>query len=326
VTGADLKRRIELIMQSESVTGLSVPRRLALAALAISATVGPVVVGALIGTRVNAQVTAPAADAPVFEAASVKPSAPGGRIGGRGTPGRFTATGLSLRRLIRQAYDIHESQIVGGPEWVETQGFDVNATAGDQPPGMMRVMMQTLLRDRFKLVFHNERREMPIYALVMARADGRLGDGLRPVPENECPAPGAVPAGPPPPLPSPSDPDPKPPCGSVTFGPGRLVAHGAPLEMLVRSIANLPAITAFNRIVKDETGLKGTYDFDLKWAAEIGRFGGPPPGGAPPPSANPADEPALVTALREQLGLKLEPRRAVVDVMVIDSAEKPADN
>jgi len=301
---------------------MAVFKRIALAAGAVAATVGPIVL--------SAQIVAPTPETPIFEAASIRPAADTGRTGGRGTPGRFAGFNLSLRRLIRQAYDIHDSQIVGGPDWADSQGFDINATTGEKPPDQMRFMMQTLLRDRFKLAFHTEKRELPIYALVVARSDGKLGSGLRRIPDGECPAPGArrgapPTGGPPAAPPSPFDPNAQASCGSIVFGPGRLLAHGVPIDMLARSIGGLPAITAFNRIVVNETKLEGHYDFDFKWTNEFAARGGPPPAG-PPPTPAPGDEPTLVTALQEQLGLKLDARRAMVDVLVIDSAEKPSEN
>jgi uncharacterized protein (TIGR03435 family) len=298
-------------------------KQILLAAGAVATTVVPV--------ALSAQIIAPASDAPTFEVASIRPAAETGRRGGGGPPGRFNAVNLPARVLIRQAYDLHDAQIIGGPDWLESQGFDINATMGDKPPDQRRMMLQTLLRDRFKLTFHTEKRELPIYALVVARSDGRLGSGLRKVPDGECPPPGArrgvPPAGGPPagPPPSPFDPNAQAPCGSIVFGPGRLLAHGVPIDMLARSIGGLPAITAFNRIVVDETKLEGQYDFDFKWTNEFAGRGGPP-GAGPPPTVAPGDEPTLVTALQEQLGLKLDARKASVDVLVIDSVEKPAEN
>src|SRR6185503_11686043 len=111
-----------------------------------------------------------------------------------------------------------------------------------------RAMMQTLLRDRFKLTFHAEKREMPIYALIVPRADKRLGEGLRKTAEGACLPRGAgLPAapstpGPPPAPPSPFDPNAEAPCGSIIFGPGRLLAHGVPIDMLANSLGSLPAI------------------------------------------------------------------------------------
>jgi len=303
-------------------------KRIALATF--SATMGPVVIIVVMGLRLEAQITPPASDAPTFEAASVRPAADTGRRGGRGTPGRFQGINLPARQLIRQAYDIHDAQIVGGPDWLASDGFDINATTGDKPPDQMRFMMQSLLRDRFKLTFHTEKRELPIYALVVARSDGKIGSGLKRIPDGECPPPGArrgaPPAGGPPAAsPPPIDPNsPQPPCGGMIFGPGRLVAHGVPIDQLARSIGALPAITSFNRIVVNDTKLEGQYDFDFKFANEFAGRGGPPVGATPAPA--PGDEPTMVTALQEQLGLKLDARRATVDVLVVDSVEKPAEN
>ena len=296
-------------------------KRIALAAGAVAATVGPIVL--------SAQITPPPADAPTFEVVSVKPAIDTGRRGGGGGPGRLTMVNMPVRTLIRQAYDIHESQIIGGPDWLGSQGFDINATTGDAPPDQRRLMMRALLRDRFKLTFHTEKRELPTYALVVARSDGRLGPGLKKIPDGECPLPGArrgaPPPGGPPPASSPFDPNAQAACGSIVFGPGRLLAHGVAIDMLAQSIGGLPAITAFNRIVVNETQLEGQYDFDFKWTNEFAARGGPPPAG-PPPAPAPGDEPALVTALQEQLGLKLDARRATVDVLIVDSIEKPSEN
>jgi uncharacterized protein (TIGR03435 family) len=175
---------------------------------------------------------------------------------------------------------------------------------------------------------------MSIYALVVLRSDGRLGPGLMRIPDDECPPPGSPRRGGPPPAatgppPSPFDPNAVAPCGSIIFGPGRLLAHGVPIDMLTRSLANLPAITSFNRPVTNLTKLEGVYDFDFRWTNEFGR-GGPPPAGTPPAgpagAPNPGDEPALFTALQEQLGLKLNSQRATLDVLVIDSIERPSEN
>jgi uncharacterized protein (TIGR03435 family) len=291
-----------------------------IARAALSATLGPVIIIALMGLRLEAQIAPPTPDTPTFEAASIRPAADTGRRGGRGTPGRFQGFNLPARQLIRQAYDIHDSQIVGGPDWLASEGFDINATTGDKPPAQMRFMMQSLLRDRFKLTFHAEKRELPIYALVLARSDGRPGPGLKKLADGECPPPGARRGTPPPP-----DPNAPAPCGSITFGPGRLLAHGVEIDQFARAIGGLPALTAFNRIVVNETKLEGHYDFDFKFTNEFGPRGGPPPAGAPATPA-PGDEPTLVTALQEQLGLKLDARRATVDVLVVDSVEKPSEN
>ena len=303
----------------------TIGRHAATAALII----GPIAAAVITGARLSAQIVAPAADAPTFEVASVKPNNQGGgRIGRGGTPGRMDLMNMTARLLIRQAYNIHDSQIIGGPDWTGSQGFDVNATlAGDAPPERRRLMMQTLLRDRFKLAFHVEKRDMPAYALITARTDRKLGSKLSRTPEGACPAagqPGPGRSGPPPAF----DVNGPAPCGALMFGPGRLVAHGATIDALANALGSLPAVTAFNRIVQNQTGLEGTYDFEFTFANDFaGRGpGGPPPGAGPAPTSNPGDEPALYTALQEQLGLKLDARRATVDVLVIDSMQKPEEN
>ena len=337
VTGSDLKKRIEQIMRHEAQAALNATTRILLGSALVAAIAVPVAVGMLTSARLSAQVVAPPANAPTFEVASVKPNNSGpGRMGGRGGPGRIDMTNMPLSRLIRQAYDIHQTQIIGGPDWLDSQGFDVNATfTGDPAPERRRLLMQTLLRDRFKLTFHAEKRDLPIYALIMARTDKRLGEGLTRTPEGECLPRGAAIAGaqastpgPPPPGPSPFDPNAKANCGQLVFGPGRLFGHGIPIDMFAQALGGLPVLTAFNRIVQNQTGLEGTFDFDFKFANEFAGRGGPfiPPPGAGAVAATPGDEPALFTALQEQLGLKLDPRRANVEVMVIDSVERPEPN
>jgi bla regulator protein blaR1 len=330
VTGSDLKKRVEQIMKNDMALMLSVARRLALYSALVAAIAIPVAIGIVTSPRLAAQIVAPATDSPTFEVASIRPNNNPGRMGAYLAPGRYTVSGLSGRRLIMQAYEIHDSQIVGGPDWLGSQGFDISATMSGMPsPDDRRMMTKTLLRDRFKLTFHNEKRDLPIYALVVQRNDGRLGPGLKRIPDDECPPPGSPRrGGPPPAAPSPFDPNAVATCGQMVFGPGRLLAHGVPIDLLARSLANLPALTSFNRPVTNLTKLEGMYDFDFRWTDEFGR-GGPPPPGSPaaaPNAITPGDEPALFTALQEQLGLKLNPQRATLDVLVIDSIERPSEN
>jgi bla regulator protein BlaR1 len=333
VTGSDLKKRVEQIMKNDANVALSALKRVSLGAALVATIAIPVAIGIITSPRLAAQIVAPAADSPTFDVASIKPNASAGRVGGMNSPGRVNLTGVSVRRLLTQAYEIHDSQIIGGPDWLGAQGYDINATlTGTPSPEQRRMMMKTLLRDRFKLTFHTEKRDLPLYALIVQRSDGRLGPGLTRIPDDECPPPGsrrgAGPGGPPPPASSPFDPNAVAACGSIVFGPGRLLAHGVPIDMLSRSLANLPAITSFNRPVTNLTKLEGFYDFDFRFANDFGR-GGPPPPGSPaaaPNAITPGDEPALFTALQEQLGLKLNPQRATLDVLVIDSIERPAEN
>ena len=115
-------------------------------------------------------------------------------------------------------------------------------------------------------------------------------------------------------------PDPGPQrCGSLQFGPGSFIAKGAGLDMLTNSLANRTPITGIDRVVLDRTGLTGRYDYELRWTP-VGRNGGPAP------AADDPDRPSLFTALQEQLGLKLEPQRAPIEVLVIESAAMPTEN
>jgi len=333
VTGSDLKKRVEQIMRNDAQAALGALKRTVLWTAMIAAIAIPVAIGIVTSPRLAAQIVPPAGDSPTFDVASIKPNTTPGRRGGGGGPGRVNMVGMPVRQLIAQAYEIHDSQIIGGPDWLGSQGYDINATMNGTPsPEDRRMLMKTLLRDRFKLTFHAEKRDLPIYALVVQRSDGRLGPGLKRIPDDECPPPGsrrgAAPGGPPPGSPSPFDPNAVAACGSIVFGPGRLLAHGVPIEMLSGSLGRLPAITSFNRPVTNLTKLEGFYDFDFRFSNDLGR-GGPPPAGSPaavPNAITPGDEPALFTALQEQLGLKLNPQRATLDVLVIDSIERPSEN
>jgi uncharacterized protein (TIGR03435 family) len=259
---------------------------------------------------------------PTFEVASVRPNKTGdGRIMfGLQPGGRFNATNVPLRLLLRQAFNVQESQIIGGPDWIGSDRFDIVAKAPEGPftADVMRPMLQSLLAERFKLVVHNETREMPIYALVKARADGKLGPNLAPA-AVDCAAVmrGRRGGGPPP---APPQPGQKLECGFM-IGPGRLNAGGVPLSNLAQTLS--PQV---GRIVLDKTELTGNYDFELTYSFE--GLGSVFPGGGPPlvngaPAPVDPNMPNLFTALQEQLGLKLDSQRGPVDVIVIDSVEQP---
>ena len=323
VTGSDLKRRIEQIMTHNAGTGLNVWRRWLLAAAGIMAFVAPVAVGALDPPPQTRELTAPAS-LPAFDEVSIRPNVttgPGGR-GGQMQPGRFAAQNITLQTLLKMAHarqgsqpnsaiNLLDQQIAGGPEWLNVDKFDVVATTpGPTQPPQMRLMLQRMLAERFKVAAHWESREMPVYVLTKARADGRLGAGLTPTSDDECKAArGGGPMAPP----EPGKPAPPPPCGAIQFGPGQFIARGAPIEWLANALVTTPVVTGIDRPVINRTGVEGNYGFTLKFAM--------------PQAANPDPErPQLFTALEEQLGLKLEATRAPVDVLVIDRAEKPAEN
>jgi bla regulator protein blaR1 len=275
--------------------------------------------------RVRAQGTP--ADKPKFEVASVRQNTgdDGKVMIGIQPGGRFNAVNLPLWDLIRQAYALQRTQIVGAPEWTETARYDIVAKAEADIPragpgapiGPLNFMLQDLLEDRFKLRAHRETREMPIYALMLARNDKQLGDGLRPS-TVDCAAMrgrGARAGMPPGPPPGPLVPGERPTCGML-FAPNQVMAGGVSLAQLTPMLSQLT-----QRIVVDRTGLEGNFDVSLTFTPER-MPQGPPPPGAPPLTIDP-NGPSLFTALQEQLGLKLESERAPVEVLVIDHVERP---
>jgi uncharacterized protein (TIGR03435 family) len=273
-------------------------------------------------------------NAPSFEAASVKAnkSGPGQTALFFQPGGRFRATNITLKMLIGAAYGtpqpLPDFQLIGGPKWMDSDRFDVVAKApGDPQPGpngpppQMFLMIQSLLAERFHLKVHYETREMPIYALVLARSDGKLGPRMTPS-ATDCAARMAemrARGGPP----APPAPGERPPCGARMF-PGNVSAGAMTMTQIVNGLARMSGL---NRTVVDRTGLTGSYDFDLTFTPDQmpqGR-GDPPPGAPPLPAIDP-NGPSLFTALQEQLGLKLEPARGPVNVLVIDNVEPPTDD
>ena len=261
-----------------------------------------------------------------FEVAVVK-SADGGATMLRMLPGRFDATNVSLSILLRQALQKPDYQIVSAPRWSDTERYSINAKAPEgMPPAATAVMLLNLLKDRFQLATHPETRELPIFNLVQARPDGRLGPDLKPtsaecqaiIAERAAVAKAAGAGGPPPPLPSFPGPNDPLPCGFARMPAGLMEVSGRTIAQTVTTLADL-----VGRPVIDKTGLTGLYDFSLKYAP-TGRVVGPfgPPPGAPEPGLDP-DAPSLFTAVQEQLGLKLENARGPVEVVVIDRLEKP---
>lgn len=310
--------------------------------------------GAIHWPRLRAQAPAtqtPGSESPVFEVASVKrnqSNEPFVRIGGGG-PGTFSATNVPLRLLIRNAYQLQDFQIVGGPDWMTSDRFDITAKAagavpgtigpgvvGFGPPGAggggpnpVQLMLRGLLAERFKLKVHSETRELPVYALVPARPDGRLGPQLRPA-AVDCAAmfagrgrgaPGG--GGPPTAPPGPLATGERPQCG-LRIGPGSFSGGSVSMAQLATSLSGF-----VQRVVLDRTGLTGDYDLDLSYTPDQTPQGlGPavPPPGAPPLPPIDPNGPSIFTAVQEQLGLKLESQRGPVAVLVIDSVEPPTED
>ena len=250
---------------------------------------------------------------PSFEVASVKPNNSGASNSSTQTRpgGRFTAANVPLRILLREAYRLQDFQLVDAPDWTRTERFDIAAKAdGDPEYAEMRLMIQTLLADRFRLVVHNETRELPIYALVVARTDGKLGpqlfkseiDCTDPA-RNKQPAPSAAPVASSPGVSQMREVE---PCGTnvnTSNNSATLRAGSVPMSSLAATLS-----TFANRVVVDRTGLAGGFDVILTWT---------------PNQTADTSGASLFTALQEQLGLRLESARGPVEVVVVDRVERP---
>lgn len=296
--------------------------------------------------------------APVPYVASVKKIAGGFGAQMRIGPGMISANGVPVRLLMRQAFgQLQDFQLVGGPAWISSDRFDIEAKiegGGPMSPQVIQSVLRQILEERFALKVHRETRELPIYALVLARSDGRLGPNLKPS-SDECSTmmtargrgPGRDGAGGPPPEarggiavgrggpppdgrggpgraggPAPFDFDAPPVCGQRGGGFGRMRAGGASMADFATMISG----TA-QRVVIDKTGLTGYYDIALTYTPSGDQLpqGTPPPGAPPPPPIDP-DGPSFFTAIQEQLGLKLDNQRGPVEVVVIDSIDQPTEN
>jgi uncharacterized protein (TIGR03435 family) len=247
----------------------------------------------LAGSGSSAQTGRPVSGvaASTFDAASIKPSdsSEGGSF--RDTVRRFISVNQPLLALITFAYDLRDFQLEGLPDWVKRDGYDVTAV----PPAgttVSRATVQRLLEERFALRTRRETRQLPVYALVRSREDGRLGRGLQPS-SNPC-------------IIGQTD---FPPC-TLVFGPDRVVTIGSiwSANLLTGQIT-----ASANRIVVDRTGLTGRYDITLRWTPEL----------ATGRDVVGDDRISLFTALQEQLGLKLEPDTGPVEILVIESVSRP---
>jgi uncharacterized protein (TIGR03435 family) len=226
-----------------------------------------------------------------FEVASIKRVAPdpnGTRSSMNLDPSRLVCTNVSLRKLIVNSYSVRDFQVIG-PDWLNSQPYNIEATL---PPGasgeQVLVMIRNLLADRFHLEFHRESRELPVYALLAGKNGPKLAEGT---------------AG----------------RGRTSSSPGKIVVENALMRNFVESLTrwvDLPVV--------DMTGLKSTYSFTLEWTPDHAPSEHEPGG---PAVSEATAGPSIFTAIQEQLGLKLEPRKAPMEVLVIDRADKvPTEN
>jgi Protein of unknown function (DUF3738). len=257
----------------------------------------------------------------VYEAASVKANktAPQGSSIRRLPGGRLQATNMPLRALITFAYQLQPFQLVGDPGWLRTENFDIVAKMEGDPPPVMpgqgpdphMVAMRTLLADRFKLTVHRETREMDIYALVIARADGRLGPAMKPSTQDCEAMMDAARRGK---LPLPQGPNDPVTCGTRGTT-GRMQVGGMPLLSFANMLSG-----RVQRTVVDRTGLAGAWDFEINFAPESAPIPAPP--GVELSPGDPT-APSLFTAIQEQLGLRLQSTKGPVEVLVVDRIEQP---
>jgi uncharacterized protein (TIGR03435 family) len=320
-TGGSLLNRVRRILRVEiSDDSRMSPLTFGLVAL---------VIGGTLGGNLLAQVSPPAAS-PKFEVASVRPNTSGdNKMMSQILPGgRYNGVNIPPRLLIINSYGLQEQQLVGAPPWISSERFDIVAKAEgdlgppvsrDGGPSKLQLMIRALLEDRFKLKVHREPREVPIYSLVLARPDGRLGSGLT-VSTVDCEALVAArrSGGPPPDVPKPGE---RPQCGA-RVGFGELTAGGQPLLELVSLLS-----ATVGRSVVDRTGLTGRYDITLRWTPDRVLQRGVGAAAGDPIRVNGVDidpnGPSIFTAIQEQLGLKLESERGTVEALVIDHIERP---
>jgi uncharacterized protein (TIGR03435 family) len=280
-----------------------------------------------------------AQQSPAFEVASVKRSTanPGLFHIVRAMPGgRVTATALTLKELMRFAYmpdgiQLIE-QIVGGPAWIGSDKFDLVAkadsvTAGDPDEANRQrmAMLKALLADRFKLRVHRDKRELPVFDLVLANKDGKLGPQMKMSTCNRQTvlsnaigtSPATMPA---------SNGRACQPLRLLSLGgrgaPGVTAgAEGVTIQEMTDVLSGFPEIS---RPIRDRTGLTGAFDLTINWVGGVQLNGNT--GDVIGTNPNADAGPGIISALQQQLGLKLESRRDLVDVIVIDSVEPPADD
>ena len=230
---------------------------------------------------------APAGETASFEVASVKPNKSGASnaVPSSRANGSYSVSNVALKSIIANAYEVRIFQIAGDPAWLTSERFDIIARGREGTPDRLRpAMLRTLLAERFKLAAHFETREQQVYALVLARSDGRLGPRLKPA------APGSKP---------------DMPLTSAGNGIGRIDGKTVLMDDFTRVLAN-----DFRQMLINRTGLNGRFELDLQFT--------------PDSSPVPAPEfPSIFTAVQEQLGLRLQSERAPVPVLVIDSVQRP---
>jgi uncharacterized protein (TIGR03435 family) len=317
---SDLAARVSSILNAEQPrgrTGRWAGATIAVVAILVAVTLSPLRAGLQAPPAVQPQTHKPAVAGakPAFDVVSIKRHNPDDhtfRFDPR--PGGIDFVNLSLRELIFRSYQTQNYRLVGGENWLKTETWDIQAKGeGLTALPIYLASVRQLLADRFKLVMHLETRELPIYRLVKARSDGKLGPQVKP---STC-------------KPLSLDVHPDTPGACLRF---LNQANGTLSETrnTFRGLANqLGQINVIARPVVDATGLTDEYEFMLKWTPEanVRATDGTPLPPATVSDATPTgDRRSIFTALEEQLGLKLEATRGPIEVLVIDSAERPTEN
>lgn len=321
VTGADLKRRVADIITGRTLLQMTWPKKLLLGIAAFCAVTGPIMLGIAQENAAAplARVFHPTPPLPSFDVATIKLSVPV-----TSPNGMVVLRDDTVREYIRTAYSpraggLPSTQVIGGPEWIDKDTYAITGKpSADLEVAMQkmsladrsqqnRAMQQSLLADRFHLKVHFEVREMPVYALVPAKGGLKIKAVEPPAPRD--------PSGPPPPL-SPRGPL---PAGTVMVGGAAnartLRGHFIPMDRFIAALNNNLQGTG-DRPILDETGFTGNFDFDLTWA----------PLTAAADSSSSSGAPSLETALEETLGLRLVATKGPVEVVVIDSVDRPSEN
>lgn len=258
---------------------------------------------------------------PAFEVASVKLAPPGayGTDIETDPGGRVSLHNMALRDMIVVAWGIEPFQILGGPPWIDSVRYDVTAKPAALPKrGEIPLMIQSFLVERFQLAIHHETQTLPIYSLVLARKDGKLGPGLAEAKEGSCTKFDPVN----PPSPPETGAAPRRWCGNSSVNPSHLTAIGVPIANLIPLFSQV-----LERTIVDKTGLTGSFDVGMAWTPdETQAMKWQMPPGVPAPAPPDPGGPSIFTAIQEQLGLKLESSKGPVDVVIVDRAEKPSEN
>ena len=273
--------------------------------------------GLLYATQSKAQTQAEdaAAKLPAFEVASIKPDKSGTQMMMfRFTPDGLNATNSPLKMLIQQAYGVEENQVIGLPNGLSSERYDVEAKVDssdvaklhDLDPHQRMRMLQPVLAERFQLKVHRETRDLPVFELVVAKGgpkfhEAKPGDTY----PNGIKGPDGHAGGP----------------GVVWMQDGQLTCQAVGMLELTRILSQ-----RLGHNVLDKTGLTGKYDLAMQWPPPEDRPGPPMLGGGEGGNAPESAGPSIFTVIQEQLGLKLESHKAPVEVLIIDHVEAPSAN